>query len=148
MNNISEKGIMEPKEVLMAFMSEMQKIEMEANKKYKKIIVGRQYKEDPAILHEYFNDKVKQIYQKYCSLKNIKKARLQEFGDPTIYDPKKEKIVEITNKTTQKVIIITERILLNIIIKYKYTIIKEQGNWRIDSKMAIYDDRKPIKGLL
>ena len=137
---------MEPEEIVKLFIEEMKEIELDAFEKHKLIICDNQYTEDPEPFFESFNKKVRQVYFKYCTSRNIDKACLRSFGNPPDYDPKTQSIIEKVKLSSNRIRLATSsRFEFQ---KYNYLLIKRHGQWRIDSRVSVFSDGKTIKGLL
>jgi hypothetical protein len=113
-----------PSELLLAFIKEMNEIEVESR------VYFQGTKSNPLAYINIFNEKAKVIFEKYCSKKNEIKIPKSISSNPD-YEPN-ETIIDVKTRG-EKVFITTENPVLYQ-KKSKYRIIKEDGKWKIDQR--------------
>jgi NTF2 fold immunity protein len=83
-----------------------------------------------------FKSDLDRIYNKYCTLEKRKYTHLGSYGNPPIYDPRTEKIVDMIVENRNRMIVLSQRDI-GLITQYKYVVLRRNEKWLIDSRARL-----------
>ena len=127
-----------PEKVLWAFCTAMCHWEREA-------LRALPNPEDDAAWRRYWeqiNASWRPIFDKYCTpRKRVYGQRRYSVGTPTQYQPRAERILEVSYKSPYRVVISTER-TKGFEGIYQYVLVRRGGRWLVDNRKKIDPDGK------
>lgn len=142
-NQLSET-MLEPVEVLYAFIKAMNQWELESHFELRRILPESGHVIAQHIVTEYDqrkDQKLKQIFSLYCTVRERPYGRLGSFRHPPEYDPATEQVLEIVDESKRRVIIFTQE-GSGFQHKNRYVLLRKADKWLIDNKQWLDPDGK------
>jgi hypothetical protein len=123
------KGDREPEEVLIGFITAMNRWESESHR------IHQKYDATAALaLRPLQRDSMQEIFDEFCTPKERKYGRLGSYSIPPGYDPSTEVILNVRTVKRGRVEIDTEAGIEPLRQKYTYVLLKKRQGWLIDNR--------------
>jgi hypothetical protein len=144
------KTDLEPVAVLYGFIKAMNHWERESYPESRQLFREGEHIVDQQLLMAYAqrkNQRLKEIFSAYCTLRERPYGRQSTFQHPPEYDPENEKLLDIVKESSQRVVIFTQE-TTGFCHKNRYVLLRKGGEWRVDNKKWLDPEGKWCKGIL
>jgi hypothetical protein len=130
-----------PEDVLRAFFTARRQLTRDLNREDR--LANREGRE---LDYGPFLRDLKAVLERYCTPKRRPQSEVLDWGTPE-YDPKTERVLKVTSESPRRVVILTVKSDGIMDWKRRYVLLKQGGEWLIDSKQAMYSrkwEREPL----
>jgi hypothetical protein len=132
-----------PRDVLIAFITAMHKWEVESWEHSRRTRNGA----NPSSYQTDVAQRMNDIFAMFCTTKDRPRGRNGSFQHPPEYDPATEQILDVAEESSRRAVVHTQQ-GSGFRNRCQYVLLREGGEWRIDSKKFVYDDGSSIPTVL